>query len=283
MARSGVMSHRMHCHTAAAVMSVIDEGQWLVATGFMGDPIQGARAGVTTETTSEEQCITYLLNKYRQTRESFERMFPTATKAGILEDLRWLFRDTTSRHEPRQFDEFFFVVERQPKLITHIFNAFMRPNVRLAYPYMDGQWARFFLGLAQSHRSGRTLFVDSLRIVAPSLWVLPSLGGGAISTRPKHALINSTRERINLLQKAVECVSFGRLSMPDPCQTENVRHILRTILRGHVRTVVRHLRADGLLPEGVANEVHSLTYRHLDAFAGYRLISLADVLNRGCG
>jgi len=268
---AGVMTHRMHCHTTGAVMSSEPESA-LVLPGFMGDPVQGARAGTVQQTTSIAACTPYLLKKYRQSEASLSEMFPPEVRDGVLGDLEWLVRDATALHEPAQFDEYFFVVERQSKVITHIFNAFATGDVRLAFPYMDGAWARLFLSLYPALRLRRGLFIRALGRVSPRLMELPAVASGL---GPTSATLLA---QISRLQQIVEKTSLGKFSLPDPCQTENVRHVLRTVLASKLRRCVRNLAASGLISSAVAAEVDSVRYERLDAHAGFRLISLAEVL-----
>lgn len=276
---AGVMTHRMHCHMVGAV-TCIELKPVVLLPGFMGDPVQGARSGKEQRTTSAASCAVYLLEKYRQSENSVAEMFPADVRDEILHDLSWLVRDATTLHEPTQFDEYFFVIERQPKLITHIFNALSTNQIKLAFPYMDGAWARFFLSLEGRWRHQRGLFRTSLSRAAPLIADLPSVAtGGVVSSWSQGQLsLMFLVHRVAQLQRIVETCSLGMLSLPDPCQTENVRHVLRTVLLSKLRRSITHLRESGLISSAVADEVESVQYKRLDAHAGFRLISLAEVL-----
>jgi hypothetical protein len=275
--QSGVMTHRMHCHMAGAVLSSGSE-EVVLLPGFMGDLVQGLRWRLIEQTTSASSCAWFLLKKYRQTENSFNRMFPPEVRDAVLHDLEWLVRDATALHEPIQFDEYYYFVERQPKLITHIFNALVTSHIRLSFPYMDGAWARFFLSLQGRFRYQRKLFRDSLSRACPRVGELPSLGTGGVVTSWSRSRRSAMLQRIGQLQQIVEKLSFGKLSFPDPCQTENVRHVLRTVLIPKLRHSVRRLCDEGIVTAEVADEVCSARYKHLDAHAGFRLISLAEVI-----
>ena len=112
---SAGLSHLMHCHIVGAVQSTAERADQVIV-GFMGDPVAGADCDVYTKVSSPEMAVTHLLARSGQTLDSIGHMFSPSIAEFIQDDIRGIYDDCVQNNEPLQFDEYYFVVERQSKI-----------------------------------------------------------------------------------------------------------------------------------------------------------------------
>ena len=276
---SGGIYHLMHCHLVASMLKV-RESDRQVLVGFMGDPVAGADAGCDHSVDSPEAAVQHMLHRGGHTIKSLQSCFSREIADGIIKDIEHLYQDCLRKNPPAYFDEYYFVVERQSMLITHLFNSLLSIVDSIGFPFMDGNWARFYLNLSPTFRSKRALYKASLVKGFPELSFIPSTSSYTTLTASERIIQLKYLEQrlVRRTQSVIELLSNGRLSIPNSFQTENLPFILNTVLASGLNHAALDLHDRGFLSQ---HFVQYLSQRHFSARhvpAAFRVISLAAFL-----
>jgi len=276
---SAGISHLMHCHGIGAIKNQTD-GKGQVLTGFMGDPVQGADCCLYPEITSADKAVDHLLKKALPRGDSVLEFFPQDVVDGIREDISKIYGDCAAKNDSASFDEYYFVVERQSKLITHIFNSMLPYCDSISFPFMCGDWARFFLSLAPSLRINRYIYKLSLAKRFPKLTSIPdtsnyvpmAMSGRCAQIRHIQRHITSSSQRI------LQTVTKGLMSFPNPFQTENLPYIINKVLHCKLEQATENLIKLGLMNKSLSTIIKPRLFPKLSCHAAYRVISLNQLL-----
>ena len=267
-----------HLHLYSALLQCAFEPSQ-VLTGFMGDPVAGADAHHTSDILNKDQAVKAMLLKAGLTIERVEELFGSETVAGIVNDIEWLFEDVTSHNSSSSFWEYYFIVERQSKLITHIFNTLNFAGHILGFPFMDGEWARFYLSLPPKFRVKRYLFRNVLKLQRPDLARIMSTDNFASITASPFLQEYSrhTSVWLNRICTLSQRITGYRYSLPNPFATELQGVILRGTMKERLAIAVDELFAYGLLSDSLSKMLRG-KYCLRYPGAGFRTITLAEYI-----
>lgn len=141
--------------------------------GYYGDPITGA---MTEDVKAAEasNSIEGIFNKYQRT------LFPTIIgryKSDILNDISNTFTAfKVSGSAFHTFHEFWKIHQRQNNLIGHLFSYHRSfHGVKIINPFVNREFADYFLALPLNQRINRTHFKKIARELYPDFFSLPSI------------------------------------------------------------------------------------------------------------
>jgi hypothetical protein len=272
------MTPLQHLHLFSALSHfALMPSQLLI--GFMGDPITGADAGERSGAADGAHAATAMFRKAGLTILTATHWFGRETVDAMVSDLEWLFRDATSLNPLEAFYEYYFIVERQSKLITHIFNYLHWRGHSLGFPFMDGDWARFYLSLPPLWRANRCLSKRALIWQSPDLAQIVSTADFAPVTAPPilRALLKYASRTWSRATTLSQRASGYRYSLPNPFATEQQGVVLRRALKPRLDAAVKDLLDAGVLSDVLADKLRngsSLT----KPWMGFRAITAADCL-----
>jgi hypothetical protein len=243
-----------------------------VLIGFMGDPVAGAECGHRFEGRTAEEGATQLLAAQGYSLRDVEMFFPRTIAQQILEDVEHLWQECLLRNSVEAFAEYYFCVERQAKLIAHIFNMIPMAAATLSFPYLDGDWARFFHSLHPRHRVRRRIHRLAISIGVPRL---DQIG----DTSPHGGFVHRRQRALRHFQSAVEVASGGRWTIPNPYQTENLPAVVNQFLRPILIPALAALRRDCLVTSALATRFERPRYSSKGIHGMFRIISMHQILN----
>jgi hypothetical protein len=272
------MTPLQHLHLSSALRQ-FPQGQSQVLIGYMGDPVAGADAEEKCNAVNADGAVAAMFAKAGITQHAAAELFGRHTVECIVDDLQRMFRDAISENPAEAFLEYYFIVERQSKLVTHIFNHLHWSGHGLGFPFMDGEWARFFLALPPALRANRSLFQKSLCAQRPDLARIPSTAGFApfTASAPYRRCADLAAKYWNRACTASQRISGYRFSLPNPFATELQGAILRGPLHHQLLQSVEKLRTADLLSAPLADFLISQKSLHRP-WIGFRAISTAHCL-----
>lgn len=267
----GGMSHAMHAHVLAAVAKLPDAGNSQVLIGFMGDPAAGAECGHEPPVRDAASSLHRLLVEHGYTAADLERCFSHEVAAAILGDLESMRDECIVANTEGELAEYYFCVERQAKLITHVFSAISLTGDLPGYPYLDGGWGRFYHSLGASYRKDRRIQRLAIDSGAPAL-------NGIGDTCRTRGWLRVRRRLRRRLQSAVEVASAGRMTIPNPHQTENLPAVVNQILRPALLSSLGHLRSNGLIGADLSVRLARRRYSARGIHGVFRVLSLSHIM-----
>ena len=269
------MTPLQHLHLSSALRQ-LPRGPSQVPIGFMGDPIAGADSLEKSDTVNADGAVAIMFRKAGLTAKAAAGLFGRETADEIANDIARIYRDATAANPIEAFLEYYFIVERQSKLVTHIFNHLQWSGHGLGFPFMDGEWARFFLSLPPELRAGRTLFKRSLALQRPDLAGIPSTADFAtLDAAPLFQQgARFAARNWNRICTLSQRMSGYRYSLPNPFATELQGVVLRGPLKDQLARSIGQLCESGLISDALAVYLKAeRTYQH--PWTGMRAISAA--------
>jgi hypothetical protein len=271
----GGMTPLQHLHLFSTLQPCANEPAQILI-GFMGDPVAGADSYETGDAAS---AIALMFKKAGLTIRAAIELFGRQTVEGIVSDIESLYRDATAENPKEAFLEYYFIVERQSKLVTHIFNHLHRSGHSLGFPFMDGAWARFYLSLAPKLRANRSLFKRTLTVQRPDLARIPNSAdfGSIAGPRLLRGCTNLLARNWNRTCTLSQRLSGYRYSLPNPFAAELQGVVLRGPLHRRLGVSIEKLRESGLVSDALAECLSGTrSFRH--PWTGFRAISAAHCL-----
>jgi hypothetical protein len=276
---SAGVSHLMHCHGVGAICGELP-GHRQVVTGFMGDPVQGADCCINADIVSADKAVDHLFTKALPRGDLVKGLFSSDIVDGIRDDISKIYNECIEKNDSTSFDEYYFIVERQSKLITHIFNSMLPYCDSIGFPFMCGDWARLFLSLPQPLRVNRHIYKLSLAKRFPELVTIPDTSTYSPITKSARTVhIRRIQRRItSSSQRVLQAATKGRISFPNPFQTENVPYMITSVLHHRLKQATENLVKRGLINESISAILKPRLLPRLSCHAAYRVISLNQLL-----
>ncbi|MEI8024967.1 MAG: asparagine synthase-related protein [Pseudomonadota bacterium] len=269
---SGGISHLMHSHLSSAIASNSFKG---VVIGFMGDPIAGSAQHINFQGKGFEDFADALL-KYRKIGlKDLKNIFSTSDEAEIVEDLRDLYIDIKDLCPHERLLEYYFIVIRQSKLISSIFNSILSQKIQIFYPFMDDRFARFFLELGYDDRLNRKFYKECIREMESKFFS----NFGLDIAFPKTRLYGMNAKAARTCQSLVELISMGKFSLSNPFLTENPNSVLNNCLKNIYSESLSVCEANGIINQELAKKIQGPFLTTAWTHSAFRIISIKKMID----
>jgi len=252
----------------------------VILTGYLGDPHFGADSKLSRSTHEDiNKEIIGFKNRFIIDADKMNSLFPIDINESLHHDLLQIMNDCIRHNLPSDFEEYYFITERQSKLIIYISSLCnMLEEVRL--PFVDYELAEFLCTLPEQWRYKRRLQRQILIQYFPELAKIPESDTGAplsISDIAKSIYL-FRRKTWRGYQWLVEHITVGKISPMYPrwpeCHTTNLRGPLKNWFFSHLD----NLEKRELFPKGLLTFYRQPFMDARHDMIRFRLISLEQIL-----
>jgi asparagine synthase (glutamine-hydrolysing) len=277
---TGGMLSPAHFHMYGCLRRHYNPGE-VVLTGFLGDPHFGANGRLDrSEPGNPREVISAFLARFPNlTYEEITALLGDEIYDAIRIDLEQVMKDCTHSNLPSDYEEYYFIAERQPKLIIFI-NALCNTLEDVRMPFLDYELAEFLCSLPEKWRYERYIQKRLLIRDFPELARVPDshVGAPLTASETQKRLYLLRRKSLRGYQWVVEAISGGLVSPVYPRWSERHTANLREELRGWFLSNLERLEARELFrPRSLGYYRHPFLCSRYD-MVRFRLIALEQVL-----
>jgi hypothetical protein len=271
--RSGGLISAMHTHGIYCCEKALPPGlsQLQRVFGYFGDPITGAMTELLSEEEVRLEGVDRVLEKYNKT------IFPAALekyKDAVIADLDETFRCyKNSGSRKGTFHEFWKIQQRQNGLITHLFNYHRAVHgVKVIQPFINREFADFFLSLSIENRENRNLFKQVCNQMYPEIFRLPSM----------HFHPGSLMSRLETVLEKAE-LAMNRINIKQEIFLNPFKY------EQHEKNLINYLNDEILTGKEICEDIFGVKSKsfgfplwkyNTTAKEGYRLSMLGHLVNR---
>jgi asparagine synthetase B (glutamine-hydrolysing) len=279
VALTGGMLSPAHLHMYGILRRVRRPDE-IVVTGFLGDPHFGADARHERNDVGEPTVeIDRLLSGSNLQSSELSLVATEDVLEAVRQDLAEVMADCVVHNLPSDIPEYFFVAERQSKLIVFI-SALCAAVEEVRMPFADADLAEFLCGLPCRWRYQRRLEKEMLLRVYPKYAAIPQSDTGTPlgCGQSREAATTVLRKGRRAFQVGVDYATGGRLVPPYPRWAETHGKNLRSDFRGWVRAGIAGLEERGLLNAEAAEYFEKPLRANRYDMSLFRLISTETAL-----
>lgn len=263
-----------HLHLLEGIIANPQAQMLPVIIGFMGDPSAGSKS---TDDINIHSNYKDVLKMYKITERELVKYFDGVIYDGVIADLIQIQKECSEKNEPYDIVEYFFVRERQRKLIIHIFNYLCtKLGIKVIYPYLDKDWLTFFLSLPRRWRANKRLYKLLLGKKFAKFSDIPNTDFFVPYNSKKSKIFIKKAQRIVTrgLQQLIEISSFGKFTQINPFQTENPPAVMNRLFRPEVKMAAQWLYESGFIKYPLFKRITGIAFNTQTAFMQANAITM---------
>ncbi|MDQ7818387.1 MAG: asparagine synthase C-terminal domain-containing protein [Melioribacteraceae bacterium] len=203
----------------------------------------------------------------------------------ILDDLQFLFNRWKEDSNIETFDEYFYVAQRQPKLLFAL-SALYSQFLKVHHPFVSAKIANFLFSMPFELRKYKSIIRSAVKFSHKQLYELPDISSKMISDNYKRKYHTIRGKVYNNLALIMTVLYGDRRLVFSPFQTESQDYLLRTSFRNLVYSSLSQLKEFGIINDRQFEVIYQKPYKQYGGGVittmQYRAITLAKTLQSYC-